>query len=189
MTDDTLSKLDAREETFCMHILAGKSQTAAYKLAYQPKRAKPKTIHEKASRLMAQGKVRARLAELWAPVIAQAQMSRTEWLERLTKCCRFDLRKMFDAQGRPKKITELDESEAAAIAALEVSEKLQGQDQTQKLKRTYKLKFMDRLNALALMGKACHWYADRLELTGRDGRPLPPLTGITVEFVEASPKR
>ena len=60
------------------------------------------TIHEKASRIMARGKVRARIAELMAPVIAEAQMSRTEWLEWLTKCCRFDPRKMFDANGRPK---------------------------------------------------------------------------------------
>ena len=57
------------------------------------------------------------------------------------------------------------------------------------MERTLKFKFMDRLSALALMGKACHWYADRQELTGRDGQPLQPLTGIKVEFVGAAPKR
>ena len=35
--------------------------------------------------------------------------------------------------------------------------------------RTKKFKFIDRLSALALMGKACHWYADRQEQTGTDG--------------------
>ena len=133
---ETFSVLTRKEEAFCLAIVEGLSQSDAYRKAYKPQRAKVKTIHEKASRIMGRGKVQARVAELMAPVIANAQMSRTEWLERLTKCCRFDPRKMFDALGRPKKITELDESEAAAIAALEVSEKLQGQDQTQKLKRT-----------------------------------------------------
>jgi hypothetical protein len=51
-----------------------------------------------------------------APVIAEAQMTRTEWLRILTKCCRFDIRKLFDATGKLKPIMELDENEAAAIA-------------------------------------------------------------------------
>jgi len=133
---------------------------------------------------MARGKVQARIAELMAPVIANAQMSRKEWLERLTGVCRFDPRKMFDAQGRPKKLTELDDNEAAAIAVFEVSETLQGQDHAQTLKRIYKLKFMDRLSALALMGKACHWYADRQEETGPDGGPIAK--NVTVTLVEPS---
>jgi hypothetical protein len=54
---------------------------------------------------MARGKVRARIVELMAPVIAEAQMSRTEWLQWLTKCCRFDPRKFFDATGKPRPIT------------------------------------------------------------------------------------
>ena len=66
----------------------------------------------------------------------------------------------------------------------EVSETLQGQDHAQTLKRIYKLKFMDRLSALALMGKACHWYADRQEETGPDGGPIQK--NIVVNFVEAS---
>ena len=109
---------------------------------------------------------------------------RTEWLQWLAKCCRFDLGKMFDAMGRPKKITELDESEAAAIAALEVSEKLQGQDHIQMLKRIYKLKFMDRLSAFALLGKACDYYAERQEQTGPDGGQIKK--NITVSFVDIS---
>ena len=47
-----------------------------------------------------------------------------------------------------------------------------------------KFKFIDRLSALALMGKACHWYADRQEETGPDGGPIPQ--NITVNFVETS---
>jgi len=119
-----------------------------------------------------------------APVIATAQMSRKEWLERLTHCFRFDPRKMFDAMGKPKKLTELGDNEAAAIAVFEVSETVQGQDRTQTLKRTYKLKFVDRLHALALIGKACHYFADRQEQTGSEGGPIPQ--NLTVQFVDAS---
>ena len=116
-----------------------------------------------------------------ARVIASAQMSRTEWLERLTQCCQFDPRKMFDAQGRPKKLAELDDNEAAAIAVFEVSETVHGHDF---VKRTFRVRFLDRLSALALMGKACHWYADRQEQTERDGVPIP--RNLTVQFVDAA---
>jgi hypothetical protein len=97
---------------------------------------------------------------------------------------------MFDVMGKPKAITELDGNEAAAIAKFEVHGELQGTGESRKaVGLTMKIKFTDRLTALALLGKACHYYADRQELTGADGHPLPPLTGLTIEFVEAPPRR
>ena len=75
---------------------------------------------------------------------------------------------MFDARGRPKKLIELGDNEAAAIAVFEVSEKLLGHDHTKKQKRTYKLKFVDRLGAFALLAKACHYYVVHVA-----GRAIP----------------
>ncbi|MEP7151278.1 MAG: hypothetical protein ABI856_06175, partial [Nitrospira sp.] len=82
----TFSKLSPKEEAFCIAIADGFGKSDAYRKAYRPQRAKAKTIHEKASRIVARGKVRARVAELMAPVIAAARMNRKEWLEWLTKC-------------------------------------------------------------------------------------------------------
>jgi phage terminase small subunit len=164
-------QLSQKEEAFCVAIVEGLSASAAYRKAYKPQRAKAKTIYEKASRIMARGKVRARIAELMAPVIAQAQMTRTEWLQRLTRCCRFDPRKMFDAQGKPKRITDLEENESAAREQYEFHTELPAPDGSRKAS-TVKIKFLDRLTALALLGKACHWYANRQEQTGPNGRPI-----------------
>jgi hypothetical protein len=74
------------------------------------------------------GKVIARVADLMAPVIAEAQMTRTEWLRIVTNCCRFDPRKLFDATGKLKPVTELEENEAAAIAGYEFHGEVQGSD-------------------------------------------------------------
>ena len=60
---------------------------------------------------------------IWLLLIALAQMSCTEWLQIITKCCRFEFRKMFDTTGKPKKLTELDDNEAAAIEAFEIKRK------------------------------------------------------------------
>jgi hypothetical protein len=43
-----------------------------------------------------------------------------------------------------------------------------------------KFKFLDRITALALIGKACHWYADHREETG------PVQKEIVVRFVGPS---
>lgn len=47
---------------------------------------------------------------------------------------------------------------------------------------TVKFKFTDRLTALALLGKACHWYADRQEDAAPDGAPIQK--DIVVRFVK-----
>ena len=178
------SKVSPKEEAFCLAIVSGANASDAYRTAYRPQRAKAKTIHEKASRLMAKGKVQARVAELMAPVIADAQMSRLEWLELLTRCCRFDPRKMFDTKGTLKAITEFDENEAAAIAGFEVCGQRQGTRSGKRVEEMIRVKLTSRLDALALVGKACHWYADQQEHLGSDGGPVQK--SIVVSFVRPS---
>jgi hypothetical protein len=178
------SKVSPKEDAFCLAIVAGANASDAYRTAYRPQRAKPKTIHEKASRLMAKGKVQARVDELMAPVIAEAQMTRTEWLQWLTKCSRFDPRKLFDATGRVIPITELDENESAAIQQFELKAELRAPAGSRKPFKA-KIRFSDRASALALLGKACHWYADRREGTVEpDGEPMQK--NVVVSFVKPS---
>jgi hypothetical protein len=113
-------RLTQKEEAFCIAVLSGQNPSDAYRAAYRPKRAKAKTIHEMASRLMAKRKVRTRIAELMQPVIQRAQLTREQWLESLARICLADVRKMFDEHGNPIPITELGSNEAGAMAAFEV---------------------------------------------------------------------
>ena len=109
-------RLSPKEEGFCSAVLAGRNPSDAYRAAYQPKRAKAKTIHEMASRLMAKRKIRTRLAELMQPVIERAQLTRAEWLERFaylpSRCTKY-----VRQACNPIAITKLADCEAAAIAA------------------------------------------------------------------------
>ena len=52
--------LTAKQEQFVKGIIDGMSQADAYRSAYDTSRMADKTVHEKASRLMSDGKVRAR---------------------------------------------------------------------------------------------------------------------------------
>ncbi len=184
MAIDTTSRpLTPKQEAFCIFVLAGSNQSDAYRKAYNCGGMKAKTVNEKASRMMGRGKIRARVADLTAPVIAQAQMTRTEWLQRLTRCCRFDPRKMFDATGKLKPITELGENEAAAIVGFEMLGEIEGNADSRKKVRL-KIQFIDRIDALALIGKACHWYADEQEQSEPDERSNQK--SIVMEFVQGS---
>ncbi len=65
-------KLTEKQEAFCQAIAAGHSQSDAYRMAYNVKKMKEANIHSKASVLAAKVKVRARIDELKASVLASA---------------------------------------------------------------------------------------------------------------------
>ncbi|CBK43883.1 conserved protein of unknown function [Nitrospira defluvii] len=170
------------QEAFCLLIVAGHNQSDAYRKAYDCTRMKAKTINEKASRMMALGKIKARVAELIRPVIATAQMSREQWLEQIARVAMFDPRKMFDAKGYPIGILELGENEAAALAGFECYEDFAGKGEERKASGyTKKFRLVDRLRALELYGKGMAYYAERQEHTGKDGGPIKLETTLTAE--------
>ena len=56
--------LTTKQEIFVQRLLEGNTQAEAYRFAYNCENMKDKTIIEKASKLMAQGNIRARYEEL-----------------------------------------------------------------------------------------------------------------------------
>ena len=56
--------LTRKEETFCQEVVKQPSYSAAYRIAYNASRMTDKTINEKASIMMAKGKIKARVDEL-----------------------------------------------------------------------------------------------------------------------------
>ena len=77
--------LTAKQEQFVKNIIDGMSQADAYRSAYDTSRMTSKTVHEKASRLMSDGKVRARLQELRGQMMTPSIMSAQDRLEWLTE--------------------------------------------------------------------------------------------------------
>lgn len=80
--------LTPKQEAFVQNIIQGMSQADAYRSAYECKRMSDKTIHEAASRLVADSKVSARLSELREKLTNEKIMSaqeRLEWLTQLVK--------------------------------------------------------------------------------------------------------
>ena len=102
--------LTPKQEKFVQGIIEGMSQADAYRSAYSCKRMTDKSIWENASRLMADVKVSARVAEL---------------REQLTK------KTIMTAQQRLEWLTELIKSEAESttdkLRAADIMNKMQGE--------------------------------------------------------------
>lgn len=75
--------LTAKQEAFALAYMETGNASEAYRKTYSSESMTSKTVNEKASRLLAMGKVRARLEELRKPVVEAAQITLAGHLVRL----------------------------------------------------------------------------------------------------------
>jgi phage terminase small subunit len=135
-------RANPKRERFCREYvkdLDGKA--AALRAGYTPGR----HIRETVLRLLKDGRVQARVAELQEAIAQQAEaeaesQAEADWVvAQLVKIARADPRKFFHADGAPKKVHELGDEEAAALSGFEPSGDAG--------------KVVDRLKVLELLGR------------------------------------
>jgi hypothetical protein len=83
-----VAMLTPKQETFACKIVEGMTQADAYRAAYSTAKMSDKTIWENASRLMADSKVQARVAELRAQIASKSIMTAQErliWLSEIIR--------------------------------------------------------------------------------------------------------
>ena len=103
--------LTAKQEKFANNIaLEQMSYADAYRSAYNTKRMSDKTVHEKASRLKDEDKIRARIEELRAELVNPSIMTAQKRLEWLT-----DL------------VNSGEESTTDKLKAIDIMNKMQGE--------------------------------------------------------------
>jgi phage terminase small subunit len=69
-------KLTAKQEAFAQAIADGLGQADAYRMAYDAEGMKDSTVYPKASRMMNEGKIRARIDELKSQVVEKQLWTR-----------------------------------------------------------------------------------------------------------------
>jgi transposase len=88
MTD---AKLTAKQEAFCQGIADGLGQADAYRMAYDAEGMKDVTVYPKASRMMNEGKIRARIDELKSQVAEKQLWTREMSVKGLMSAYRIAL--------------------------------------------------------------------------------------------------
>lgn len=120
--------LTAKQEQFVKNIIDGMSQADAYRSAYDTQRMKDKTVWEKASALMKNDKVTARLKELRDQLAKPTIMSAQERLEFLSKVISGEKGELVTeiVDGEPKEI-EVPASMKNRLSAIDIMNKMQGE--------------------------------------------------------------
>lgn len=114
-------KLTPQREVFAGEIAKGKTQADAYRVAFpSSKKWADANLWSKASALAADGKVKARVAELTARGMRNLDLTIERVLLERKRLAFFDPRKLLDSQGFPLPIQQLDDDTAAAISGVEV---------------------------------------------------------------------
>ncbi len=103
--------LTPKQQAFCQAIVAGNSQSAAYRATYNAAKMKPATVSRKAYELMADGYITARVTELREPVI---------------KKLRYDLEAAMAEASEALGMAERLENPSAMVAAVTLRAKLSG---------------------------------------------------------------
>ena len=138
--------LTSKKELFARKIVEGMSQADAYRAAYSTKDMSHKTVWEKASRLMADDKVRARVNELRDQMALESIMTAEERLRLLTRIARGEEREkqtLVDIEGKPHDV-EVAAAIKTRLNALDIMNKMTG-EYTTKIEGNVGVKLEDLL--------------------------------------------
>jgi len=188
--------LPADKEAFC-RLMAFESSTEfnqsdafiqTHKCAHLTK----KTIWEKASRLMKDGKVVARIEELRKPVLDRFKADHEAWLMRLREMVFLDKRRMFDKHNNCIDIPDMPADVSSSIAGFEISEEFVGKKEGEKriaVGYTKRFKMVNPLDAIELYGKALGFFPSEKAMALAAKVEVEEVNrSICVTFVHAPPR-
>ena len=99
-------------------------------------------------------------------------VGRGEWVAQrvlleLQKVGFTDVRKLCNDDGSLKKVSELDDTTAAAIGGIEIEESKEDKDGNEVSGRVRKIKMVDKLKGLEMLGKNLKMFTDKIDVSGR----------------------
>lgn len=169
--------LTPKQEAFCLHFHEFGNASDAYRHAYNAQNMKPETVNRKAKELLDNGKIAARLQELYAPALKKAEVTSERIVAELARIAFGSARSVmaWDASGmRLRNSAELTEDEAALVSEV--------RETTTKDGGSMALKTHDKMKALELLGKHLGMFDKKQEdQSGDDDSGVLVVPGIISE--------
>ena len=161
----TAKPLNVRQVLFVSEYLKDFNGAAAYARAYGSRN--PAACAAHAARLVADGRVKALVAEGTAAKLARNAPTADRVLEEYRRIAFADIRTFFDAKGNLKPMKDLTDEEGSMLAELEVIIKnaKAGDNHTDEV---HKFKLWDKVRALEALAKHFGLLTERLEVSGWD---------------------
>ena len=139
--------LTPKQERFVQEYLVDLNATAAAKRAGYSE----KTACEQGARLLANVNVQNAIQDAKAALRDRTEITQDMVIRETAKLAFFDIRKMFDKDGKPLDISQLDDDTAAALVGLDVQDVTDNDGNYVGFIKKYKM--ADKLKALELLGK------------------------------------
>ncbi len=161
-------KLTIKQEKYAQGLFMGLTQREAYKQAYDAENMSDEAIDVEACRLAQNPNVALRLEQLNNELRLRNMVTVERIVTEYAKLGFFDPRNLFNSDGSPKEITELDDETAAALAGLDVQEEYEGTGKDRKfIGYTKKYKLTDKKAALDSMSKYLGMFTDKTEVDNK----------------------
>jgi len=159
--------LNERQRAFVTEYLKDRNATQAYiRAGYKGGNAH--AVGASASRLLAQAGVAHELARIDAETLRRVQkrtgVGLAKTLEGISRNAFYDIRRLFNDDGTPKGVHELDDDTAAAIEGIDVVELWEGRGEDRRQTGTIKkYKLASRSSALDMLMKHLNGYKENNE--------------------------
>lgn len=172
--------LTPKQKIFADEYLIDLNATRAYKVAY-PKIKNDETASANGSRMLRNAKVDDYIQKRMKDREKRTEVTQDMVLKELAKLGFFDIRKLFDDNGKPVDISKLDDGTAACIAGMDVLDAYEGIGEDREfIGYIKKYKLSDKIKALELIGRHLGMWKDKMELSGQVNTSNP-YAGLTTE--------
>lgn len=167
---------NVRYERFAQAIVDGLNARDAYKEAgFAPN-------DGNCIRLKQRPEVQARIAELIEMAADRVVVDKARVIAELAKIGFADFRKLHTATGALKRIEDIDDETAGAIAGIEVvTRRLPGGDEGE-VEHVAKIKMWDKPSALVNLGKHLGMFTEKVEHSGPNGGPIATTDPTNIEL-------
>jgi phage terminase small subunit len=170
--------LTPKQQRFVEEYLIDLNATAAYKRAGYV--GTGRAAENAASRLLGNVGVKAAIQAKRQVISEKTEVTIERVIKELSRIAFCDIRKLYRPDGTFKPITELDDDSAATLAGVEVFEEFAGRgDSRELIGHVRKVKRWDKLSALVKLGEHQGMFVKKVEVSGKDGGPVP-ITVINV---------
>jgi phage terminase small subunit len=177
--------LTEKQQTFVDEYLVDFNALRAYRAAY-PNCKSDNAAGVEGHRLLKNPKIADYIKKRMQDRQNRTEITQDRGLKEYARLGFFDPRKLFNGDGSPKEVTDLDDDTAAAIAGLDVMEIWEGRgDDKRFVGYLKKYKIVDKKGALDSIAKHLGMFIDRQELAGPDGGPIHLQVSRTASMTDA----
>lgn len=177
--------LTSKQIRFCQEYIVDMNATqAAIRAGYSEKSAM-----EQGYQLLQKTPVRQKVDELKVAQQKRIEISADTILRELLRLATVDVTQAFDERGWLKDLKDIPEDVRRAISGLEIQELFQGEGEDRHIIGVVrKLRFYDKIKPLELLGKHIKLFADRIEHSGPDGKPIETINKNQISDEELDAK-